>query len=170
MRIVFFCIPAHGHTNPTLAVVRELVSRGHDVLYYSYNSMREKIESAGAEFISCDEYDANRKLTAGDSARVGKDLAFSTKLLVDTTLALDDKVCREIEELKPDCIVADSMALWGKAVALKLGIPFVSSTTTFAFNQYSAKIMKRGTVELFKMIFGIFKISKQVKRFSLNNQ
>ena len=60
------------------------------------NSMKEKIESAGAEFISCDEYDANRKLTAGDSARVGKDLAFSTKLLVDTTLALDDKVCREI--------------------------------------------------------------------------
>jgi len=42
MRIVFFCIPAHGHTNPTLGVVRELVSRGHDVWYYSYNIMREK--------------------------------------------------------------------------------------------------------------------------------
>ena len=23
MNIAFFCIPAHGHTNPTLAVVRE---------------------------------------------------------------------------------------------------------------------------------------------------
>ena len=47
-KIVFFCIPAHGHTNPTLGVVRELVSRGHQVWYYSYNIMREKIESAGA--------------------------------------------------------------------------------------------------------------------------
>ena len=28
MRIAFFCIPAHGHTNPTLGVVRELASRG----------------------------------------------------------------------------------------------------------------------------------------------
>ena len=56
-KIVFFCIPAHGHTNPTLGVVRELVARGHQVWYYSYNTMREKIESAGAAFVSCDAYD-----------------------------------------------------------------------------------------------------------------
>ena len=163
-KIVFFCIPAHGHTNPTLGVVRELVSRGHGVWYYSYNIMREKIESEGAIFISCDDYDSEQKLSAKDATRVGKDLAFSTKILVDTTLALDDKVCREMEELKPDLIVADSMALWGKAVALKLGIPFVSSTTTFAFNQHSAKIMKQGLGDLFKMLFAMPKTSKQIKR------
>ena len=163
-KIVFFCIPAHGHTNPTLGVVRELISRGHKVWYYSYNIMREKIESAGATFISCDDYDMEQKLSAKDSTRVGKDLAFSTKILVDTTLALDDKVCKEMAELKPDLIVADSMALWGKAVALKLGIPFVSSTTTFAFNQHSAKIMKQGLGDLFKMLFAMPKTSKQVKR------
>ena len=163
-KIVFFCIPAHGHTNPTLGVVKELVSRGHQVWYYSYNIMREKIESAGATFISCDDYDTERNLSAKDSTRVGKDLAFSTKILVDTTLALDDKVCKEMAELKPDCIVADSMALWGKAVALKLGIPFVSSTTTFAFNQHSARIMKQGLKDLFKMMISMPKTSKQVKR------
>lgn len=163
-KIVFFCIPAHGHTNPTLGVVRELVSRGHEVWYYSYNVMREKIESAGAKFISCDDYDTEQKLTPKDATRVGKDLAFSTKILVDTTLALDDMVCKAMEELKPDCIVADSMALWGKAVALKLGIPFISSTTTFAFNEHSAKVMKQGIGDLIKMLFSIPKISKQVKR------
>ncbi|MBR5155789.1 MAG: glucosyltransferase [Clostridia bacterium] len=163
-KIVFFCIPAHGHTNPTLGVVKELVSRGHKVWYYSYNIMREKIESAGATFISCDDYDTQQNLSSKDSTRVGKDLAFSTKILVDTTLALDDKVCRDMAELKPDCVVADSMALWGKAVALKLGIPFVSSTTTFAFNQHSAKIMKQGLGDLLKMLFAMPKTSKQVKR------
>ncbi len=163
-KIVFFCIPAHGHTNPTLGVVKELVSRGHEVWYYSYDIMREKIKSAGATFISCDDYDTEQNLSAKDATRVGKDLAFSTKILVDTTLALDDKVCREMTELKPDCIVADSMALWGKVVALKLGIPFVSSTTTFAFNQYSAKIMKQGIKDLFKMMISMPKTSKQVKR------
>ena len=163
-KIVFFCIPAHGHTNPTLGVVKELVSRGHQVWYYSYNIMREKIESVGATFISCDNYDTEQNLSAKDSTRVGKDLAFSTKILVDTTLALDDKVCRDMAELKPDCVVADSMALWGKAVALKLGIPFVSSTTTYAFNQHSAKIMKQGLGDLLKMLFTMPKTSKQVKR------
>ena len=163
-KIVFFCIPAHGHTNPTLGVVRELISRGHKVWYYSYNIMREKIESAGATFISCDDYDTEQRLSAKDSTRVGKDLVFSTKILVETTLALDDKVCKDMEELKPDCIVADSMALWGKAVALKLGIPFVSSTTTFAFNQHSARIMKQGLKDLFKMMISIPKTTKQIKR------
>ena len=83
---------------------------------------------------------------------------------MDTTLALDDKVCKEMSDLKPDCIVADSMALWGKAVALKLGIPFVSSTTTFAFNQHSAKIMKQSIKDMVKMLFSMTKTTKQVKR------
>ena len=48
-KIVFFCIPAHGHTNPTLNVVKELISRGHQVWYYSYESFREKIESNPSE-------------------------------------------------------------------------------------------------------------------------
>ena len=163
-KIVFFSIPAHGHTNPTLSVVRELVLRGHQVWYYSYNIMREKIESAGAKFISCDDYNIEQKLSVKDSARLGKDLAFSTKILVDTTLALDDKICKEMAELNPDCIVADSMALWGKAVSQKLDIPFISSTTTFAFNQNSAKIMKQGFGDLLRLFVGMPKINKQVKR------
>ena len=163
-KIVFFCIPAHGHTNPTLGVVRELISRGHQVYYYSYNMMRDKIQSTGAVFVSCDEYDQEQRLDAKDGARIGKDLAFSTQILVDTTLALDDAVCEHMKGLKPDCIVADSMAVWGKAVALKLGIPFVSSTTTFAFNQYSAKIMKQSLGKIFGMILSMSKINKNIKR------
>lgn len=167
-KIVFFCIPAHGHTNPTLGVVRELISRGHQVWYYSYNIMREKIESTGATFISCDDYDIERSLVPQDAARVGKDIAFSTKLLVDTALALDGMLCRDMEKLKPDCIVADSMAVWGKAIALKLDIPFVSSTTTFAFNKNSAKIMRRNIGELIRLIFSVPQIDKQIKRLQSN--
>ena len=54
MKIAWFCIPAHGHTNPTIEVVRELVRRGHEIRYYSFEEFREKIEDAGACFISCD--------------------------------------------------------------------------------------------------------------------
>ena len=163
-RIVFFCIPAHGHTNPTLGVVKELTSRGHEVLYYSYEPFREKIEAAGGKFIACDDFDAELRLTKEEANRLGSDLALSTRVLVDTTLSLDDMVCREMEALRPDCIVADSMAVWGKAVARKLDIPFVSSTTTFAFNQHSAKIMKQSFRELLSMLLAMPKIQKDVKR------
>lgn len=163
-RIVFFCIPAHGHTNPTLGVVRELTSQGHEVLYYSYTPFREKIEAAGAAFVACDDFDAELHLTAEEAARLGSDLALSTRVLVDTTLSLDDMVCAEMQRLKPDCIVADSMAVWGRAVARKLGIPFVSSTTTFAFNRHSAKVMKQSFQELLSLLFSMPKINKDIRR------
>lgn len=163
-KIVFFCIPAHGHTNPTLGVVNELAARGHEVIYYSYNSFREKIEAAGARFVSCDEFDAECRLSPEDAAKVGSDLALSVRLLTDTTLALDATVCAEMERLKPDCIVADSMAVWGKAVACKLRIPFVSSTTTFAFNRYSAKIMKQSAGKLLSMLISMPKINRDIER------
>lgn len=162
--IVFFCIPAHGHTNPTLSVVRELVRRGHQVIYYSYNMLRDKIEDAGAVFVSCDGYDRQMKLTPREAARLGSDLPLSAKVLVDTTLALDDVVCRDMERLQPDCIVGDSMAVWGKAVALKLGIPFVSSTTTFAFNRHSAKVMPQSPGDLLRMLISMPRANRQVKR------
>ena len=67
-------------------------------------------------------YDCEQHLTPADGARIGKDIAFSTHILVETTLALDEMVCADMRAYAPDCIVADSMAVWGKAVAKKLGL------------------------------------------------
>ena len=53
-KIVFFNIPAHGHTNPTLGVVKELISRGHHVWYYSYNEFKDKIMTL-SEWAGTDE-------------------------------------------------------------------------------------------------------------------
>lgn len=163
-KIVFFCIPAHGHTNPTLGVVRELVRRGHQLRFYSYEPFRQEIEATGAEFVPCDAYDAQLNLKPEDGERISRDLAFSTHVLVETTLALDEMICRDMEQWQPDCIVADSMAVWGRAVAMKLGIPFVSSTTTFAFNKQSAKVMKQSLKSLFSMLLSMPKINRDIRR------
>lgn len=162
--IVFFCIPAQGHTNPTLAVVRELIARGHGVYYYAYRPMEEKIRATGAHFIPCDAYDPQTRLTPEDGERLGKDLAFSTKLLVDITLALDDALLQDMQALRPDVIVADSMACWGKLIAGKLNIPFVSSTTTFAFNRHSARFIQSGRGNLLQLLWAMPKIHKSLNR------
>ena len=54
--IAFFCIPAHGHTNPMLPVASELVKRGNKVRFYSFDEFKEKIEKTGAEFVSCSKF------------------------------------------------------------------------------------------------------------------
>ena len=42
-KIAFFCIPAWGHTNPTVEVVRALTRQGHQVRYYSFTPFRKKM-------------------------------------------------------------------------------------------------------------------------------
>ena len=167
-KIAFFCIPAHGHTNPTLEVVKELIHQGNEVRYYSYECMREKIESTGAEYISCDDYDFEQKLTPADGKRIAEDVSFAIEILVNSTLAMDAALLEQIKQWKPDCIVADSMALWGKLIAKKLNIPFVSSTTTFAFNKDSAKVMQGSLKDLFKVLIQMGKAQKHIKRLQEN--
>ena len=163
-RIAFFCIPAHGHTNPTLEVVKELIRQGHEVRYYSYDIMKEKIESSGAEYISCDKYDQQTHLKPEDGKRLATDISFAVEVLTTSTLAMDQALLNDMRDWKPDCIVADSMALWGKLIALKLDIPFVSSTTTFAFNQHSSQIMKQSFGELIKAMWQMFKAQKYIQK------
>ena len=163
MKIAWFCIPAHGHTNPTLGVVKELTSAGHQVFYFSFEMFREKIEKAGAVFIGCDGYDFDME-DKENADRVGKDKVFATELLVSSTLALDEMTTEKIGEIKPDLIVSDSVAFWGKLVAKKHGVPYVSSTTTFAFNRYSAKYMKETPWDIAKMLFALPRINKQINR------
>lgn len=163
MKIAWFCIPAHGHTNPTLGLVKALTEAGHSVYYFSFEMFREKIEKAGAVFIPCDGYDFEME-DKENADRVGKDQAFAVELLVSSTLALDEMVTEKIAEIMPDVIVADSIAYWGKLAAMKHGIPYVSSTTTFAFNRYSAGYMKHGIGETLKMLFSMPKVNKQIRR------
>ena len=163
MKIAWFCIPAHGHTNPTLGLVRALTDSGHQIWYFSFEEFREKIERAGANFIGCDGYDFEME-DKENADRVGKDKVFATELLVSSTLALDEMTSRVIGEIKPDVIVSDSVAFWGKLAAMKHGLPYVSSTTTFAFNRYSAKYMQESVWDIARMLWAMPRINKQLKR------
>ena len=163
MKIAWFCIPAHGHTNPTLGLVKALTESGHEIWYFSFEEFREKIEATGANFIACDGYDFEME-DKGNADRVSKDKVYATELLVSSTLALDDMTTRALEKIKPDVVVSDSVAYWGKLAAMKHGLPYVSSTTTFAFNRYSAKYMKESVWDIVLMLFAMPRINKQLNR------
>lgn len=165
MKIAWFCIPAHGHTNPTLSLVKEMVSAGHEIYYFSFKDFQKKIEDTGATYIACDDKEYDFEMEDKDnSERVAKDPAFSIELLVNTTLSLDNMIAEKIKEIKPDIIVSDSMAYWGRLTAIKYNIPYVSSTTTFAFNKKSSAYMDQGIWDLVKFLFSMPKINKQLKR------
>ena len=110
-RVLFFSLPAHGHVNPTLPVVRELVRRGHDVRYCKAEAFRAKIEATGAEFVPIDAF----LPPAPDDLqkRAGVDFASLIEMAADTTLAMGDWMRQEVENRRPDIVVADSVCAWG---------------------------------------------------------
>jgi MGT family glycosyltransferase len=160
-KIVFFSINAVGHTNPTIPLVKELVSHGHEVWYYSFENFKDKIESTGAKYIQCDEY--LPPLSDKDATKIGKDFTLLINMSVDTAIAMDSKVTKELTAFKPDCIVFDSVCTWGKLFAKKLNVPYVCSTTSFAFNQHTAKLLKQGFSEMLYMIKGMPKMVKKLQ-------
>ena len=163
MRILWFCIPAYGHTNPTIEVVRELTRRGHEVRYYSFEEFREKIEGAGADYVSCDAY-----LPAIDAKAERKlHKVSTTEMTVQScriTAALDPIIAQDVESWHPDVIVSDSACFWGKLTAIKFNLPWVCSTTTFAFNEHSAKYMQQSMSEMADMLFGLPRMNRELRK------
>lgn len=161
--IMFFCIPAYGHHNPTIPVVKELVSRGNRVRYYSFNEFQDKIESTGATFIACDEYmpEVSKEVETGE-----KTMSVTDMTIVDlqATAKMNGFLEKEIEEFKPDVIVTDSVCFWGKLIARKHKIPMVVSTTTFAFNKYSSSYMKSSFAEIKDLICGQKRTGEELKK------
>ncbi len=48
--VLFLASPSHGHVNPTLGLVAELVRRGERVTYFASEPFRERVEATGAAF------------------------------------------------------------------------------------------------------------------------
>jgi len=168
LRIAFFCIPAHGHTNPMLPVAAELSRRGHFVRFYSFGGtsglpdFSDKIRKTGAEFISCDAY------MPGVSAEeiAGLKRVSITEMTVQSiriTLAMDSFLDQEFKTFRPDVVYTDSACFWGKLNAWKHHVPMVVSTSTFAFNQLSSQYMKHPPAEIADMVFGLPRIGKALK-------
>ena len=162
MRIMWFCIPAHGHTNPTLEVVRELKKRGHEIRYYSFEEFREKIEDTGACFVSCDAFLTPLDRQSEKRMRKVSTTEMSVRAF-EITAQMDGMLTEEIAGFRPDLIVSDSACFWGKLTAAKHGLPMVCSTTTFAFNRESAKYMQSSLREMADILLGMPRVNRAMQ-------
>ena len=167
-RIAFFCIPAHGHTNPMLPVAAELVRRGHTVRFYSFGGtgglpdFSEKIRKTGAEFVPCDA--CMPAVSAAEIAGLKRvSITEMTVQAIRVTLAMDAFLDAEFKSFRPDVVYTDSACFWGKLNAWKHHVPMVVSTSTFAFNQLSSTYMKHPPAEIADMVFGLPRIGKALK-------
>lgn len=128
-KIIFMSIPGHGHVNPTLPVVRELVRRGHEVIYYNTPAFAEKVTHTGAAFRPYPEPNP----TAADIARKAANVVNFTLLMLAETQRLLPFTLAEVAREQPDLIVFDSLCLWGQHAANRLGVLGMASISHLIF-------------------------------------
>jgi MGT family glycosyltransferase len=133
-RIVYFNVPAHGHVNPTLPVVAELVRRGEQVVCYNYASeeFRGPLERTGAEVRMLSGLGFDPARPAPTLLHPGPHL---TAFLLEVAWTFLPAVLRDLERQAPDLIVHDTLCPWGRFAARTLGIPSVSTSVMFAFRK-----------------------------------
>jgi len=130
----FLNIPAHGHMNPTLPLVRELVNRGETIIYYTGEEFREKVETAGAEFRTYESLgEAVRFQFVGYDER-SPNMVLMARIMIqfaeDVLPPLLDVLRRE----QPDYILHDFTCIWGLLAAEILAIPAVAIIPQFPIN------------------------------------
>ncbi|WP_169908288.1 macrolide family glycosyltransferase [Metabacillus halosaccharovorans] len=145
-KAIFFNIPAHGHTNPTLALVEELIYQGEEVLYYSFPDLKEKIEETGATYMP---YSINRLEDTNYTEEQLKYFPIVFRVCIESTEKMLDFLLSEVDREKPDYIIHDSLATWGKYVGQIKNIPTICSTTTFPFHESFLNMPK----ELLNLVF-----------------
>lgn len=126
MKLLFFFLPGHGHIHPTLPIAKELVTRGDQVIYYTTEEYREKIEETGAKVRVIDKR-FDMSITNSDGAP--KDLdKVSPEVLLESLSSQFHEGYRLIDQAKSenaDGIIYDPMCLWARAIINKLSIPRV---------------------------------------------
>lgn len=128
-KVLFLSIAAHGHVNPTLGLVSELIKQGEEIIYFCEEDFREKIEKTGAEFKSY-KIEA-RKHNASKNMAIDKILDRINEMLKSSDELTKD-ILDQIKDEKFDYIIYTSMFPFGNAIAQILRIPSVSSFAVFA--------------------------------------
>ena len=125
--IAFVNIGMHGHVNPTLPVVAELVRRGHGVSYHADSGFEDEIRAAGA-----------RVRTYPPAVGGHQDLPQPITLMAEVAARAVQVLPGVLEDLAreaPDVVVHDAACLWGPIAARRLGVPAVATFTTFAYDR-----------------------------------
>lgn len=135
--IAMFSIAAHGHVNPSLEVIRELVARGHRVTYAIPPAFAEKVAVTGAE----PRLWNSTLPTDEEPEKWGTELIDNLEpFLADARQALPQLI-EAYEGDEPDLVLSDITAYQARVLAHRWGVPQVQlSPNLVAWEGYEEEV------------------------------
>ncbi|OQR56888.1 macrolide family glycosyltransferase [Bacillus sp. CDB3] len=136
-RVLFINAGSEGHINPTIKVVEELISRGEEVVYFSIEAFKERIEKTGATVRTIDDQKFIKAFLSGGRNYLPERI----NGLLHTADVIIPSVLEQIEGEHFDYIIHDSMFGCGHLISQILKLPAINSCTSFAQDEKSFKQM-----------------------------
>jgi MGT family glycosyltransferase len=141
---VFLNLPARGHIHPTLPIVSELTAGGNQVHYFNAEEYRGLVEASGARFHPLPPLQKIGAAEASSAAPPGdKQIALMPFVMAYQSTRVLPELIEKIKGLKPDCLVYNTLSLWGRLIGQILDVPAV------AFRPFHAPRMHRSVTAPF---------------------
>ena len=176
IRIVYFGIPAYGHVNPALPVLRELSRRGHVVTAYNTEDFRPHFERAGTAFHPYPTTGMTPE-TITASLQQGQIVRFLA-LLLRTTEVLLPWIETELARQQPDLVAFDSTTVWGPIACAPHGLPSASLVAHFLPAQTLKELRMPGAIPRILRLLPLIpafalsyvRLARRCGRFSLSTR
>ncbi|ARX87235.1 hypothetical protein SMD44_06716 [Streptomyces alboflavus] len=136
--VAMFSIAAHGHVNPSLEVIRELVARGHRVTYAIPHAFEEKIAETGAEPVL---YTTTLPGPDADPEAWGDTLIDNIEPFLDDAVNALPQLLAAYEGDEPDIVLHDVTSYPARVLARRWGVPEISlSPNLVAWEGYEEEV------------------------------
>lgn len=136
--IAMFSIAAHGHVNPSLEVIRELVARGHRVTYAIPPVFADKVAGTGAEVKL---WNSTLPGPEDDPEAWGTTLLDNVEPFLDDAVQALPQLTKAYEGDTPDLVLHDITSYPARVLGHRWGVPVVSlSPNLVAWEGYEKEV------------------------------
>ncbi|MEV6753272.1 macrolide-inactivating glycosyltransferase [Streptomyces sp. NPDC051214] len=144
--IAMFSIAAHGHVNPSLEVIRELVARGHRVTYAIPHLFAEKVAETGAEPVL---FETTLPGPDDDPEAWGTELIDNIEPFLTEAIETLPQLAAAYEGDEPDLVLHDITSYPARVLARRWGVPEISlSPNLVAWEGYEEEVAEPMYAEL----------------------
>ncbi|MFJ1653876.1 macrolide-inactivating glycosyltransferase [Streptomyces sp. NPDC088337] len=133
-----FSVALHGHVNPSLEVIRELVARGHRVTYAIPSVFAEKVAETGAEVKS---WHSTLPSPDDDPSAWGSTLLDNVEPFLNDAIQALPQLIEAYRGDEPDLVLHDITSYPARVLAHRWGVPAISlSPNLVAWEGYEEEV------------------------------